>query len=229
MANSKVLFPVDVDTRKYTLALKIYGRDALPKAVAETLNRTAEAVTKQQIKNVRRQMTVRSKFTIRSMLSKFARPWKALNKATGFDLNRMFSRAGTFSRYLWMQEDPFTKKGMNGPIPIPTLATRVGKNIKKTVRKKFRLSPGQSLADGDIGNNMFIGTPKGMNTRGVYLKGPRKGVLTMLRNLEHSEVKLKGKGFHSKAVKKHGTAQFIKAQFFKVSKRILKRKGFHNA
>lgn len=225
MARDKVLFPVDVDTTKYTIALKIYGREALPKAVAETLNRTADAVTKQQIKNVKKDMIIRSPFTLRSMTMRGARPYKALNKARGLDLKKMFSRAGTISRYLWMQEENFTKKGLSGPIPIPTLATRVGKNKKKTVRKVFRLSPSQSLADGEIGNNMFIGKPQGMNRRGLYLRGPRKGVLTLLRNLEHDEVKLKGKGFHSKAVKRFGTAQFIKAQFFKVSKRILKIKG----
>jgi len=223
--NNKIAFPIDVDTKKYTLALKIYGREALPKAVAETLNRTAEATTKQQIKNVRRTMTVRSKFTIKSMSSKRARPYTALNKATGKNIDRMFSRAGTISRYLWMQEENFIKKGLDGPIPIPTIAARTGKNIKKSVRKTFRLSPTQSLSDGEIGNNMFIGTPKGFSKRGLYLRGPRKGVLRMLRNLETDEAKIKGKGFHSKAVKKYGTAQFIKAQFLKVSKKIMKQKG----
>ena len=223
MANSKVLFPVDVDIKKYTLAMKIFNKKAYPGAVAETLNRTAEAVTKQQIKNVKRDLTVRTKFTINSMKSKRATPYQALNKATGINVDRMFSRAGTFSRYLWMQEENFTKKGMSGPVPIPTLATRVSKNIKKTIRRKFRLSPGQSLSDGDIGNDMFIGKPL-KRKRGIYLKG-KKGKLTMLRNLEHDEVKIKGKGFHSKAVKRFGTAQFIKAQYLKVSKRILKRKG----
>ncbi len=223
MARSSVVFPVDVNIRKYQLAMKIYGRDALPKATAETLNRTADAVTKQQIKNVKRDLIVRTPFTLRSMESRRARPFKALNKATGINLDRMFSRAGTFSRYLWMQEENFTKKGMDGPVPIPTLATRVSKNIKKTVRKKFRLSPNQSLSDGNIGNGMFIGKPAG-RARGIYQRG-KKGVLTMLRNLEHNQIKIKGKGFHSKAVKRFGTQQFIRAQFFKVSRRILKRKG----
>ena len=59
---------------------------------------------------------------------------------------------------------------------------------------------------------------------GGKLKG-KKGKLTMLRNLEHDQVKIKGTGFHSKAVRRYGTAQFIKAQYLKVSKRILKRKG----
>ena len=219
----KVIFPVDVNTTKYKIALKIYGRDAYPEAVAETLNRTAEAVTKRQIKNVKKDLTVRTPFTLRSMEARGARPYRALNKARGKIVDRMFSRAGTFSRYLWMQEKNFTKKGMDGPVPIPTLLTRVGKNLKKTISKRFRLGPGMSLSDGDIGNKMFIGTPGGRK-RGIYQRG-KKGVLKMLRNLEHDEVKIKGKGFHSKAVKRFGTQQFIRAQFFKVSRRILKLKG----
>ena len=229
---NKVAFPIDVDTRKYKIALKIYGREALPKAVAETLNRTAEAVTKQQIKNVKRDLNVRTNFTIWSMRRKSAKPYLAINKATGNNLNRMFSRAGTFSKYLWMQEGNFTKKGLKDHVAIPTLSTRVGKNIKKTVRETYRLKRTQSLSDGGVGftnrkgkqtGSGFIGVPKGMSRRGMYLRQGKS--LVMLRNLEHKDVKIKGVGFHSKAVKKYGTEQFIKAQFFKVSKRILKRKG----
>ena len=220
---ASVVFPIDVDTKKYTAAMKIFRKEALPKAVAETLNRTADAVTKLQIKNVKRDVIIRTKFTINSMKSKRARPWQALNKAMGKNIARMFSRAGTFSNYLWKQEETGTYKGMSGPVPIPTLQTRTSKNLKKSVRKKFRLSPGQNLSDGDLGENMFIGTPQGRK-RGVYEKDKR-GKLVMLRNLESKQITIKGTGFHSKAVKRFGTQQFIKAQFIKVSKRILRQKG----
>lgn len=222
MAN-KTAFPIDVDTRAYMKAMNIISKDALPKAVAETLNRTADAVTKQQIKNVKKDMIIRTKFTLNSMLSQRARPWKALNKAMGKNIARMFSRAGTFSSYLWKQEETKIYKGLSGPIPIPTLQTRTSKNLEKTVRKKFRLTPGQGLSDGELGDNMFIGTPQGRR-RGIYQRS-KKGKMIMLRNLESEQITIKGTGFHSKAVKKFGTQQFIRAQFFKVSKRILRQKG----
>lgn len=222
---SKVAFPVDIDTRKYMMAMKIYSKEALPKAVAETLNRTADAVTKQQIKNVKKDLTIRTPFTLRSMEARGARPYKALNKARGKNVDRMFSRAGTFSNYLWMQEDNFTKTGMNGPVPIPTLAARIGKNEKKSIRKKYRLAPGQSTKSGS-GDNWFIGIPKGkVKPKGLYERTNKNKKLRMLRNLEHDETKIKGTHFHSDSVKKYGTQQFIKAQFIKVSKRILKQKG----
>lgn len=231
MATSSVIFPVDVDIRKYQLAMKIYKKDALPLSVAETLNRTAEAVTKQQIKNVKKDLTVRTKFTINSMSMRRARPFKALNKASGRDLDRMFSRAGTVSKYLWMQEEDFINKGMRGPIPIPTVLTRISKNEKKSIRKIYRLSRFQSLTDGPLkflttkgkeAGSGFVGKPKGRK-QGMYVR--EGSSLKMLRNLEHDEAKTKGIHFHERALKRFGTAQFIKAQFLIVSKHILKRKG----
>ena len=220
--NNKTAFPVDVDTTKYTLALKIYGRKALPKAVAETLNNTADAVTKQQIKNVKKDLRVRTKYTLNSM----QRRGHSINQARGLNVDRMFSRAGTFSRYLWTQEENFTKKGMSGPVPIPTLSARVGKNIQKTIRKQYRLLPAQSLVDGGIDSKTFIGTPRGgSRKRGLYARNKGNKYLVMMRNLEHKEVKIKGKHFHSSALKRYGTQQFIKAQFLKASKKILKQKG----
>lgn len=203
--------------------MKIIKKEALPDAVAKTLNVTAEATTKQQIKNVKKDLRVRTKFTLKSMEARGARPFKALNKARGNNINRMFSRAGTFSNYLWKQEETKTYQGMNGPVPIPTLEARTGKNINKSIRKKFRLSPTQSLTNGKISDDMFIGKP-GKGARGIYLKGKR-GKLTMLRNLESNEITIKGTGFHSKAVKKYGTQQFISAQYKKIVMRTLKRKG----
>lgn len=218
---NKTAFPIDIDTRKYMLAIKILNKDALPKVVAETLNRTADATTKQQIKNVKKDLTVRTKYTINSM----QRKGHAINHARGKNVDRMFSRAGTFSPYLWMQEENFTKKGLSGPVAIPTLSTRVSKNIKKSIRKKYRLAPGQSTESG-TGTNWFIGIPKGKGRpKGLYERTNKNKKLRMLRNLEHDEVKIKGTHFHSDAVKKYGTQQFIKAQFIKVSKRVLKQKG----
>lgn len=218
----KVAFPTDVDTRKYMIAMKILKKDALPKVVAETLNRTADAVTKQQIKNVKKDLRVRTPYTLRSMEARGAKPFKALNKARGQNVDRMFSRAGTFSRYLWKQEKSKTYEGMNGPVPIPTLRARIGRNISKAIRRAFRLPLGQSLSSGEIGNNMFIGKPGG-GKKGLYQKS-KKGKLTMIRNLESDQIKIKGTHFHRNAVKKYGTQQFIKAQFQKIAVRTLKRK-----
>ena len=220
---ASVVFPVDVDTKAFTKAMIIINKKALPDAIAETLNRTADATTKQQIRNVKKDVKVRTKFTLKSMESRRARPWKALNKARGKNISRMFSRAGTFSNYLWKQEESATYKGMNGPVPIPVLRSRTSKNINKSVRKKYRLSPGQDLSDKNLGNNMFIGTPQGRK-RGIYEKDKR-GKLFMIRNLESQEIRIKGTGFHSKAVKKFGTTQFIKAQYQKVFKRAMRIRG----
>jgi len=220
MTNSKIALNADIDTKAYMKAMKVIRKDALPGAVADTLNGTADAVTKQQIRNVKSDFIIRTKFTINSM----QRKGKAINHARGKNVDRMFSRAGTFSAYLWKQEDDNEIEGMNGPKPIPTLAARTSKNLRKAVRKKYRLRESQSLQPGNFGQNQFIGKPSEGRRYGIYERYG-KGKLRMIRNLESDSVKIKGKHFHSRAVRKYGTAQFIKAQFAKQAKKRLKRKG----
>lgn len=199
---NKTAFPIDIDTRKYMLAIKILNKDALPKVVAETLNRTADATTKQQIKNVKKDLTVRTKYTINSM----QRKGHAINHARGKNVDRMFSRAGTFSPYLWMQEENFTKKGLSGPVAIPTLSTRVSKNIKKSIRKNTGLLRGrvQKVEQEQIG---LLESRKGKAVRKDYMSElikiknygcsetlnmmklklkERTFILTPLKNMAHS-------------------------------------------
>ena len=50
-------------------ALANFGLKKAPKIVAKTLNQTAEAVTNQLQRNIKRQFILRSKFTLRSTVS----------------------------------------------------------------------------------------------------------------------------------------------------------------
>lgn len=229
--SQSVAFPVDVNTKAYTKAMKIISKEALPDAIAETLNRTADATTKQQIKNVKKNLIVRTPFTLRSMESRGARPWKALNKARGKNISRMFSRAGTFSNYLWLQEESSRQTGINGPVPIPTLQARTAKKLKKSIRKIYRLNRSTSLRDGQLFGQtgyqrLFVGVPIGGNrSRGLYERSANNKRLKMIRNLGSNTIRIKGTGFHSKAVKKFGTKQFIAAQYKKVFFKAMKKRG----
>lgn len=230
MATNRVVLTADTNTRAYMQAMKIVGKDALPVAVAKTLNGTATAVTKQQIRNVKRDLITRTKFTERSMQTIKRGEYKAIGLARGKDINRLFSRAGTVSPYLWLQEEDNTVSGIDGPKPIPTLAARISKNLNKAIRKQYRLKRTQSLQPGAFGKSgyerYFAGKPKGGDRPyGLYMRQRANKQLVMLRNLEHDEVKIKGTHFHSNAVKKHGTQQFISAQFYKNMTLELKKKG----
>lgn len=215
---------VDTDTQAYMRTLAFLERDALPEAAAETLNRTADAVTNQQIRNVRRDLIVRTPFTLRSMTSPRSRPYRALNKARGKNIDRMFSRAGTYSPYLWLQEDDRTVRGIDGPVPIPTLDARVGKSNRRPIRKTFRLQASDTL-DGSLGPKTFAGAPRGGGRRrGVYLRSNRNKRLTMIRNLEHQSVRIRGSKFHSKAVRRYGTQQYVAAQHRRAVLRRVQRR-----
>lgn len=209
-------FSFDTDTKKYMKAMRRLGNDALPNAVADTLNITADAVTKQQIRNAKKEFTIRTQFTLNSMKSGRAKPYKALNKAIGTNMQRMFSRAGTFSKYLWKQENGGTFKGINGPVPIPTLNARTGKSNKKAIAKRYRLNKSTQLTDGNIDNDQFVGTINGK--RGVYRR-MKKGKLQMIRNLDSDSVRIKGTNFHQDAVDKLGTPRFVSAVFRREAKK----------
>jgi hypothetical protein len=177
------------------------------------------------IGNVKRRMIVRTQYTLKSMALSRARPYRALNKARGRNLSTMFSRAGTVSRYLWMQEGA-TKKGIGGPVPIPRLITRGGKSIRGIVRPAYRLKKSQRLTIGEQGDDgrRFVGVPRGGNRPlGLYERSGNNKRLAMLRLLTHDEVKIKDTDFHDDAVRRYGARQFIAAQFRRIAQRELNR------
>ena len=147
----------------------------------------------------------------------------------GHNIVRMFSRAGTVSPYLWMQEGHIVTGIGSGPVPIPTIKIRGSAGIKKAIRKKYRVGKSEKFNPGDFGTpgntRTFIGKPRGKNRRfGIYEGASRNKRLKMLRNLEHRQVKIKDTNFHNDAVKKYGTVQFIRSQFYKAAKKRLARR-----
>ena len=211
-------FDMTTDTKVWMKTMGLIGNDALPDSVAETLNVTADAVTKQQMKNAKQDFTIRTKFTLNSMKSGRAKPYLALNKAKGKNIQRMFSRSGTFSRYLWKQEDGGTFEGIDGPVPIATKNARTSKSEKKAIAKRYRLKPGQDIQNGSFGNDQFVGVVNGK--RGIYRR-MKKGKLQMLRNLDSDSIRIKGTDFHSSAVKKKGTKQLVSTRFRRIAQKKL--------
>lgn len=216
----------EVDDRAYANAMRILGREVLPQTVAETLNRTAEAVTKQGERNVKRRLIVRTKYTLNSLKRKGAHPYRALNKARGRDINRMFSRAGTISEYLSVQEEGALISAKGAKIPIPTLRARVARNLERMIAKRYRMDEMGEFTEArpDAGSRFFIGRPKGNNRRlGVYERWQGGRKLRMIRNLESASVRVPATHWHRDAVNKYGTMQFIRAQFRDAARKRLRR------
>ena len=222
--NNKTALFTSTDFGDYDVTMKAIQNTYIPDAVAKTLNETAQNVTIEQIRNVRKSFTIRSPYTLPSMTSSRAKPYKSLNKATGREIKRMFSRAGTTSSYLWLQEEDQTIHGITGNVPIPTLATRINKDYKRQISSPNRIKRTLSLRDGRTGTNTFIGRPKGGGRRrGLYRRTNKNTKLVMLRNLESKTVNIKGVGFHKKAINRFGSDARIR-QSYKLNIHFLKHR-----
>lgn len=210
----------DTNTRAYMQAMRMLGNDVLPAVVAETLNETADAVTKRSLRYLNKRLTVRTKFTTNSLSRPGARPYKALGKAKGKSVNRMYSRAGSISPYLGIQDMGGTKRASGDRVPIPTLAARTGKRLEKSIAGRYNLG---RMGNIEGSERYFIGRPKGGGPLGMYERTNKNHKLRMLRNLESREVDVPASQWFSDASDELGNAKFIQARFRRNADRRLKR------
>ena len=218
-------FSADVDTRAYMNAMRILGREVLPQVVADTLNETADAVTQRSLRYLKRRLITRTKFTTNSVTRAGAKPYKALNKARGNNIQRMFSRAGSISPYLGVQDMGGTQRSQKDRVPIPTLAARTAKNLSKSIARRYNLGK-----MGNIGTDgkFFIGRPKGEKRYkgrplGLYERYSGNGKLRLIRNLESTSVNVPASRWFSDAVEELGAPRLIRARFKRNAQRRLKR------
>lgn len=185
---------------------------ALPFAVRNTLNGAAFVTRSASVVKVKSDMTVRNKWTERNM---------QVERARGYDMSRFEAKAGSRLDYMATQEfgGVRRKKHKHG-VPIPTSysagqsenarpRTRLPRkpnrlaNLTLSRRQRKASSPKQRLL---VAVNMavqtgkralFLGTPEGIKTQGIYrvLGGrktkrgwPRGARLKMLYSLEEDAV-----------------------------------------
>jgi hypothetical protein len=215
-------FKAEVDTRAYIHAMRLLGNDLLPQVVAETLNETADAVTKRSLRYLNRRLTVRTKFTTNSLKRTGARPFHALNKARGRNVQRMFSRSGSISPYLGIQDAGGKQKPKRGSrVPIPTLSARTGKNLSKSIASRYNLG---RMGDISRDGRFFIGTPKGnQGPLGLYERYQGNRKIRMIRNLASQEVTVPASRWFSDASDELGSQRFIRARFQRNARRRLQR------
>ena len=225
------------DIGDWTVFMRAVERTEIPRAVRDALNTVADAVTRRQNRTIRRRLIVRTRYTLGSTTSPRARPYRALNKAHGTDLRRMFSRAGSFSPYLWLQERDSVQEGVNGPVPIPMLAARTGRSRQKAIARRYRLARSTRLGRDrrrsreigrTSGGTVWVGVPRGMHRGrrrpfGVYERRRGNTSLRMLRSLENDRVRIRGTRFHGEAVERYGVQPFIADAYARALRRTLRR------
>jgi len=191
--------------RDYQKKLKRLADDALPRAVAETMNSVATVAHIQSIRNMRERFTLRNQYTERGIRYYKASPkkdWRKINAITG-----------SISPYMDIQDQGGVRRPKRGRrAPIAALAARGG-NRSAVVRKKYRA--------GQLGPNQFVGRPRGAKARptGVWERYAKNKRIRLIRNLENASIRVTGRRWHSDAVERYATREWIEGAFIREAKR----------
>lgn len=217
-----IIFKSDIETESYIRAMRMLGGQVLPEVMAETLNDTAHAVTSRARVYMHRRHTIRRKFTTNSLYSARAKPYKMLAKALPSKGARMYSRAGTKSDYMTLQNNGATLKPKIGKrYPIAYQNTRTSKNPAKSISARYNLGNMGSIEDD---GRYFIGTPRGgKRPLGMYERHANNKRLRLLRYLKESRVTITPTRWYSDALAEKGSDRLIKARFRRNAERRLKQ------
>lgn len=190
--------------REYRRKLNRLATTEFNKCAAETLTAIAKYGQLKQVKNLKREFTLRNKYTERSI-----RYWKASPKSQLWKIN---SVTGSISDYMELQEHGGQKKPKSGSrVPVATLRARGGKRTG-VIRRKYY--------SGTLAKNLFIGTPGG-RPLGIYERYGKNHKVKMIKNLEHKIVPIKAKHWHTNALKKYITETYIQNVFVSFAKKRL--------
>lgn len=209
------------DTRAWSRELdKI--ENGIQRATAGTLNRVSAKAHERQTVNVGKDMIVRTPYTIKSL--------KRYPASESKPIQRQNAIVGTVSPYLPIQDKGGTIKARRKAIAVPTNSVR-GKDRRKRVAPRYRID--------QMGDKAFILRP---NTSGAQrmrkgrpvpyrLARPAlflrtsKHKLVKVRDLSQGAYRIKGRKWHSDAVKSVGTyAEFRKA-YIEESRDLVRRYG----
>lgn len=189
------------NVEKLGLALAFFSKEAMARAVAESLNRPAAQVHKAAIDNVRRKLTVRTDFTLKSIVN----DWRARGNIPG----KMVARVGSKSKYLPAHDGGATIDAKERRVPVPVLSSRGG-SVDKAILQKYRMNVFGQFAKNP---RFFAGKPKGNRFKLVGIYERRGKSLLLLRHLEAQKVEIPKTSWFSDAVEKYGTSAVVQEVF----------------
>jgi hypothetical protein len=210
------MFSCKVEMQAWLKAMRMFSSTAMPNAVANTLNRTADLVKAGAVHNIRQDYVVRTPYTINSVRMSPARPKPNLSG---------YAMVFTFNKYLPVQESG----GTHHAPKIPTITgSRAGS--KSTVippsLRLSRISPAMTAAPQKGQRKTKTSKPFVLNLRrgpGIYVR--RGKMLIMIRDLSKGIVRIKPTHWFTRAIDKFGTFAVMHAIFTKELKAQLARLG----
>ena len=211
----KDMFSYEADVKKYNKTLRKLSSSAIPRAIAATLNRQAEATSAQALTNLKKKLIVRTPFTTKSLRVSKSRPKP--------DIGAMYSKAGTISPYLPIQETGGTIPAREKVHAVPTLQARVGK------RKAGRISSAQKMSKigsqvGRPGSKFFFMSSRG-GKKGIFYRKSKKKIVKV-RDISKRFIRIKPTYWFSEAVKKFHNRRFLeKVYCMEAKKEIARIKG----
>lgn len=204
------MIKIRVEMKDLERQLKRYNQDALPKAVAASINAVSGAAHSQSERNVRTRFTIRNRFTMRSM-----KLWKANPKP---DIRRINSVTGTISSYLPLQEKGGTVRARRQRMAIPTKAARISRSKSRPVARRFRMN---RMGQVGSGGKFFVMRSK-RGKLGIFTRRTKRQ-LVMVRDLSVRSFHLRAKNWHSDAVRKFNKKSLYMRVFIREAKKGLGR------
>lgn len=204
------MIKVEVETKDLERQLRQYRQDALPKAVAASLNVVAKVVHAQSERNVRTRFTIRNRFTLGSMML-----WTAHPKE---DLRKINAITGTRSKYLPLQEEGGTVRAKRQRIAIPTKSARISKSKTRPVARRFYMS---RMGQVGSGSKFFMMRNK-WGKLGIFTRRTKRK-LVMVRDLSVRSFHLRAKNWHRDAVRKFNRKSLYMRVFIREAKKGLGR------
>lgn len=177
--------------KQFESDLKHFAKRAYPFATKATLNGAAFEGRKFAQENLRNSMTLRNKFTEKSVLVEMART---------LNVSRQQSILGSTAPYLLTQEFGGTKKGKGRGAPVSTsyasgegLTARPRRRLARKPNKlgSIRLQHTQAAGSRKQRNLLAVKAAAGGGSKFVYMDlGKRKGIFRVLGGKKNPRVKM---------------------------------------
>lgn len=206
---------VETEIVKLSETLNRLGNQYLPRAVADALNAPARLIAVEAKKRVVKDLIVRTPYTTNSI--------RQFGTAKGTNIRRMYSMVGSNSDYLDKHDEGEVVKAKRSYIPIPMLTSRTGKNIRKSIRSKYRMNRMGSFASSPT---FFDGVPKGKvkgktSVAGIYERYSGNKKLRLLRTITAKSVKIPETKWYTKTLLTYGNEDVIFKAFRESAQKII--------